>query len=136
MSSSTQTIEFGLLVRGQFLAGALALIMLVLVIRLVRKSALRDAYALLWTVIGLGTLVVSISPAAWWDRLALTVGIDSGGTTLLLVIGLFGVLILIMQVSISLTRLERLTTATIIHQSVEQAISRGVTPSDEDRRPG
>lgn len=119
---TVSTAEFGFLVRGQILAGALALTMLVLVARLVRRSALRDAYALLWSVIGVGTLIVSVSPAALWDRIARAVGIDSGGTTLLLVIGMFGVLMLIMQISIALTRLERLTTAAIIGQSVEQAI--------------
>lgn len=121
----TNALVGSLLVRAQIVAAVLALGVLLLVIRLVRRSVLRDAYALLWVIIGIGATVVAVFPAKWWDRIASAIGISSGGTTLLLVLGLFGVLVLILQLSITVTRLERLTTGAIIQRSVED-----VRPSD------
>jgi hypothetical protein len=66
---------------------------------------------------------VTVAPATLWDSIALQVGIQSGGATLLLVLGLFGVLALIMQISIAMTRLERLVVSTIIDDRVRDALS-------------
>lgn len=111
-------IASALIVKGQVIAAVLALIVLVVVIRFVRKGLLRDTFGLIWVIVAIGTLAITLSPAAMWDRVAALLGIASGGTTLLIVLGLFGILLLIMQVSIALTRLERITTAAVIDRAV------------------
>ena len=110
-------------IRAQLIVVALALILLVSVARLVRRSTLRDTYALTWVAVSALTVVVTLIPASVWDRVALAVGIQSGAPTLFLVLGVFGLTMLILQLGIALTRVERLVTTSIIRDSVREAIS-------------
>jgi hypothetical protein len=98
----------------------LAAVLIVLVVRLVRRAALRDSYAMLWMVIAALAGIVAVVPAKIWDGVALAVGIRSGAPTLFLLLGVFGLLILIMQLSIAVTRLERLTTRAIVENAVKE----------------
>lgn len=108
-------------IKAQLTVLVLAAILFVIIIRLVRIRALRDTYALVWMIVGVMAVLVSLIPAAIWDRIALAVGIQSGGATLLLVLAVFGLLVLIMQTSLALTRLERLVREIVISESVERA---------------
>lgn len=106
-------------IRAQLAVIVLALVLILLVVRLVRRAALRDTYAMLWIVIAALAGIVAVVPAKIWDGAALALGIRSGAPTLFLVLGVFGLLILIMQLSIAVTRLERLITRAIVENAVQ-----------------
>ena len=110
-------------IKAQLAVLLLATMLFVIIVRLVRRRSLRDSYALLWIIVGSGAVLVSLIPAAFWDRIAVSVGIQSGGTTLLLVLAVFGLLALIMQTSLALTRLERLVREAVVEEAVARAVS-------------
>lgn len=90
--------------RAQIFALALAVAGLVAILWLVRRRSLKERFALLWIVIGLGmVLLVLVRP--WLDRVSELLGIRSGTSTLFLLAILF-LLGLILHQSIIISGLE------------------------------
>lgn len=83
----------------------LALAVLGVVIVLVRRHDLRERYAATWLLLGLGMLVLALARPVL-DELSLRLGIQSGVTTLV-VLSLLVILAVLLQLSVSISRLER-----------------------------
>jgi hypothetical protein len=82
----------------------LGLIVLLLVINLVRKRQLQERYAILWLLAGAAlTLAPVFIP--WLDRLAFSIGFEYP-PALLLVLAVVGLLLLIFQLSLTISRNE------------------------------
>jgi len=82
----------------------LGLTVLLLVINLVRKRQLQERYAILWLLAGLAlTLAPVFIP--WLDRLAFSIGIEYP-PALLLLLAVVGLLLLIFQLSLTISRNE------------------------------
>ena len=82
----------------------LGLTVLLFVINLVRKRQLQERYAILWLLAGAAlTLAPVFIP--WLDRLAFSIGFESP-PALLLLLAVVGLLLLIFQLSLTLSRNE------------------------------
>lgn len=95
----------------RLLVFALGLTVLLLVINLVRKRQLQERYAILWLLAGVAlTLAPVFIP--WLDHLAFTIGFEYP-PALLLLLAVVGLLLLIFQLSLTISRMEdRLKTLT------------------------
>lgn len=88
----------------RLLVFALGLIVLLLVINLVRKRHLQERYAILWLLAGVAlTLAPVFIP--WLDHLAYTIGFEYP-PALLLLLAVVGLLLLIFQLSLTISRTE------------------------------
>ena len=81
-----------------------ALALLALIVWLIRRRKLREEYALLWPLVGIGTIVLALwyGPLAWFTRL---IGAVAPTTTLFIFAILFLAIVSI-HFSISLSRLK------------------------------
>jgi hypothetical protein len=95
----------------RLLVFALGLTVLLLVINLVRKRQLQERYAILWLLAGVAlTLAPVFIP--WLDHLAFSIGFEYP-PALLLLLAVVGLLLLIFQLSLTISRMEdRLKTLT------------------------
>jgi hypothetical protein len=80
----------------------LGLSVLAIAINMVRTKRLRESYALLWLLVGIG-LTISPFIADFLDRLALRLGFDYA-PALLLMLAIIGLLLLIFLLSLSISR--------------------------------
>jgi hypothetical protein len=88
----------------RLLVFALGLTVLLLVINLVRKRQLQERYAILWLLAGLAlTLAPVFIP--WLDHLAFSIGFEYP-PALLLLLAVVGLLLLIFQLSLTISRNE------------------------------
>jgi hypothetical protein len=88
----------------RLLVFALGLTVLLLVINLVRKRQLQERYAILWLLAGLAlTLAPVFIP--WLDHLAFSLGFEYP-PALLLLLAVVGLLLLIFQLSLTISRTE------------------------------
>lgn len=87
------------------LTATIALSALVLVTVLVRRHRLRERYAFIWATLAVGMVVLVIARPLL-DRISEALGIRSGVTTLFL-LAILVILGVLLQLSISLTTLER-----------------------------
>jgi hypothetical protein len=88
----------------RLLVFALGLTVLLLVINLVRKRQLQERYAILWLLAGLAlTLAPVFIP--WLDHLAFSLGFEYP-PALLLLLAVVGLLLLIFQLSLTISRNE------------------------------
>jgi hypothetical protein len=88
----------------RLLVFALGLTVLLLVINLVRKRHLQERYAILWLLAGVAlTLAPVFIP--WLDHLAYTIGFEYP-PALLLLLAVVGLLLLIFQLSLTISRTE------------------------------
>ncbi len=83
---------------------AIAVVVFVAILWLVRRGSLKERFALLWLGIG-GGLFVLVAVRPWLDRLSESLGIRSGTTTLFLAAILF-LLGLILHMSVIISNLE------------------------------
>jgi hypothetical protein len=99
------------------LTAAIAVAALVLVIFLVRRHRLRERYAFIWVTLAVGMLVLVVARPLL-DRISDALGIRSGVTTLFVLV-ISVILGVLLQLSVSLTTLERnlqdLTEAFALH---------------------
>lgn len=77
----------------------------VLVIVLVRRHRLREKYAFIWVTLAVGMLVLVVA-RPFLDRISEALGIRSGVTTLFVLV-ISVILGVLLQLSVSLTTLER-----------------------------
>ena len=89
---------------AQVLAAAIAVGAVVLVIALVRAGRLKERYAFIWLLLAIG-MVVLVAVRPLLDRISEALGIQSGTTTLFLLATLV-ILGVLLQLSVSLSRLE------------------------------
>jgi hypothetical protein len=82
----------------------LGLSVLAIAINMVRTKRLRESYALLWVLVGIG-LTISPFIADFLDRLAVRLGFEYP-PALLLMLAVVGLLLLIFQLSLTLSRTE------------------------------
>lgn len=82
----------------------LGLVVLLFVINLVRKRHLQERYAILWLIAG---IVLTLSPIfiVWLDHLAFSMGFEYP-PALLLLLAVVGLLLLIFQLSLTISRSE------------------------------
>ncbi|MFZ2487878.1 MAG: DUF2304 domain-containing protein [Anaerolineae bacterium] len=82
----------------------LGLVVLLFVINLVRKRHLQERYAILWLIAG---VVLTLSPIfiGWLDHLAFSMGFEYP-PALLLLLAVVGLLLLIFQLSLTISRSE------------------------------
>lgn len=90
--------------RAQAVVFAIAAVVFVGIVALVRRRALKERYALLWLGIGSGVVVLA-AVRPWLDALSEALGIRSGTTTLFLAATLF-LLGLILHLSVTVSRLQ------------------------------
>jgi hypothetical protein len=100
---------------------AIAFSVMAVVVVLVRRHRLRDRYALIWVLLAVG-IVLLAAARPLLDRLSQSLGIQSG-VTVLVVISLLAVLGVLLQLSISVSRLERAL------QDVAEAVALQATES-------
>lgn len=105
--------------RPQLLVLVLALVMSAVVVRLVSRQQLRDRFGLVWVLIASATVGVSVVPAGWWDRVADIAGIKGRAPTLFLVLAVFGLLGLVLQLSLTVSRTERRLVEVTVRSSVQ-----------------
>lgn len=89
---------------AQILVLVVAGLSLILIIWLVRRGSLKERFALVWTVIGVGMVALALLRPVL-DRLSENLGIESGTTTLFLIAILF-LLGLLLHLSVIVSRLE------------------------------
>lgn len=124
----------------RLLVFALGLTVLLLVVNLVRKRQLQERYAILWLLAGLAlTLAPVLIP--WLDHLAFSIGFEYPPALLLLAV--VGLLLLIFQLSLTISRSEdRLKVLTqelgLLRHTVatlqrEAEATRAVDPTQEEQ---
>lgn len=89
---------------AQVIAAAIAIGSLVFVVVLVRRRRLKERYAVIWLAVALG-MVALVVFRPLLDRISEALGIASGTSTLFL-LAILVVLVVLLQLSASLTRLE------------------------------
>ena len=104
--------------RPQLLVLVFAVTMSLVVFRLVRRQLLRDRFGLVWVLICAATTTVAVVPADWWDAVARLLGIKSEAPTLFFVLAIFGLLGLVLQLSLALSRTERRLVQSTVHDAV------------------
>ncbi|MFZ2362530.1 MAG: DUF2304 family protein [Anaerolineae bacterium] len=125
----------------RLLVFALGLTVLLLVVNLVRKRQLQERYAILWLLAGLAlTLAPVLIP--WLDHLAFSIGFEYP-PALLLLLAVVGLLLLIFQLSLTISRSEdRLKVLTqelgLLRHTVatlqrEAEAARAVDPTQEEQ---
>lgn len=90
-------------VRAQVAIFLLAAIVFVAILVLVRRGALKERFAILWSGIGVGVVVLA-AVRPWLDAVSEFLGIRSGTTTLFALSTLF-LLGLVLHLSITVSRL-------------------------------
>ena len=88
--------------RAQVVVFAMAIVVFVAIIVLVRRGSLKERYALLWMIIGAGVVILA-AVRPWLDAISEFLGIQSGTTTLFAASTLF-LLGLVLHLSIALSR--------------------------------
>jgi len=90
--------------RAQIAVFALAGIVFLTILWMVRRGSLKERFALLWLGIGSGIIALAVV-RPWLDALSDFLGIRSGTTTLFLAAALF-LLGLVLHLSVSISRLQ------------------------------
>lgn len=89
--------------RAQIAVFVLAGIVFLVILALVRRGALKERFAILWTGIGIGVVVLA-AVRPWLDAVSEFLGIQAGTTTLFALSTLF-LLGLVLHLSIAMSRL-------------------------------
>lgn len=89
------------MIRANFIIALLGVILLVIVINMVRTRRLQERYALLWLVAGIGLMIAPLF-IPFLDRMASALGF-AYTPALLLMLAVVGLLLLIFQLSLSIT---------------------------------
>ncbi|MDR1264811.1 MAG: DUF2304 domain-containing protein [Propionibacteriaceae bacterium] len=92
---------------GYWFAVALGVLLLVVLIQLLRHRRVREKYAVLWIVVGLGVAVVAAFPQVA-VALARLVGVEVP-SNLVIVLAIFVLLVVCLQLSVAVSQLEERT---------------------------
>ncbi|MDR1077911.1 MAG: DUF2304 domain-containing protein, partial [Propionibacteriaceae bacterium] len=92
---------------GYWFAVALSVLLLVVLVQLLRHRRVREKYAVLWIVVGLGVAVVAAFPQAAVG-LARLVGVEVP-SNLVIVVAIFVLLVVCLQLSVAVSQLEERT---------------------------
>jgi len=90
------------MIRANFIIALLGVILLVIVINMVRTRRLQERYALLWLLAGIGLMIAPLF-IPLLDEIASALGF-AYTPALLLMLAVIGLLLLIFQLSLSITR--------------------------------